>query len=475
MSEETINAFQTAPDSKKMLTLLGIYVGVIANIFITVGMSTLLPAAAAEIGGIEYYPLATTIGGVLGIMALPMAASIGTKNPELKRVLFVAFMIVSAVVMIGYSLAPSMMVIVGISVFYGFLSVAAFGLGYPMIRDMFDAQRAGVYLGAVGTIMSIGMLAGPVATGLVIDGFGWRAVCHILWPVELISALLVFIGVKVTKKEVANLAVNSGGFDVAGALAMMVMLAGFVLALSFGTSYIPFGGIANYALLAMAVIGLFALVFIIRKKGAGAIIPAPVLKDRNTLIFTLNNFLGNLAGLPAFFFLPLFMINVLGSSATEAGIAILLFSVIGLFLSPILGKMIAKAGTAKPVLIMGTIVRIIVGTAFVFVLVPGVPAWVLYILMFIAGIYSSQQLVTFSVGPQIQIKPEMRTQSNSVIQVAQNLGSMVSRTICTLFIGILGVAGGVQAGFIMALAASVLYLILGLFLKKLEPADAQKG
>jgi MFS family permease len=465
------NPFQDAPRFKKMMTLFSIYLGAVSMIIVSSGMATLLPAAATEIGGADYYPLATTIGGVIGIAAMPMFGYFGAKRPDLRTPFIAMSMTITAVVLFVYGIAPNMMVIVGISLFYGFITVGIYALGYPVIRDIFGQEQSGVYLGAIGTVMGIGMLIGPVGVGLVIDNFGWRAVCHIIWPLLVIAALLAFFGVRVSREDAEPYKSASGSFDGLGAFAMCLMLFGFVISLSLGSSLIPFGSIPNYILIALAVVGLVALVVIVRKKGAAAIIPSTVLKDRNTLVFTVSNFFGSFAGLPIFFFLPMFMLYVLQASATEAGLAILLYSIINLPLSPILGRMIAKAGTAKPVLIVGTILRIIITALFVILLVPGVAIWVIYVLAFVSGIYSSVQSVVYSVGPQIQLAENLRMQGNSVIQVAQNLGSIAARTLCTLAMAGLGAAMGTTAAFAMALAAGVIQLILAFFLKKPEPAS----
>ena len=454
------------------MTLFSIYLGCVCMIIISSGMATLLPAAAREIGGVEYYPLATTIGGVIGVAAMPMFGFFGAKRPDLRSPFIAMSMAITGLVLFVYAIAPSMMVIVGISIFYGFITVGIYALGYPVIRDIFDQKQSGVFLGAIGTVIGVGMLVGPISVGLIIDNFGWRVVCHCVWPLLVVAALLAFFGVRVSRNDAAPFASTSGSFDGLGAFAMCLMLFGFVISLSLGTSLVPFGGIFNTILIFLAVAGLLMLILVIRKKGAAAILPSTVLKDRNTLVFTVSNFFGSFAGLPIFFFLPMFMLYVLGTSATEAGLAIMIYSIPTLFLSPILGRIIAKSGSAKLILVAGTILRIVITTLFVIVLVPGVSVVVIYVLAFISGFYSSQQSVVYSVGPQIQLKDAIRMQANSVIQVANNLGSIAARTLCTLAIAWFGAAIGTTFAFSMALGAGVIQLILAFFLKKKEPEEA---
>jgi MFS family permease len=218
---------------------------------------------------------------------------------------------------------------------------------------MFNQVQAGVYLGLVGTMASIGMLVGPVLTGFLITYVGWRVVCHIIWIGLAISAVLIFMGVKVTKEQVENIAIKIN-FDAAGTIILAVFLACLILPLSLGNNFLPFGSAVNSGMLAVAVISLIALIMVIRKKGGNAIIPATVLKDKNTLLLSLLNLLLNFSSMAIFFLL----------------------------------------------------------------LKPSTSIYVVWALMFIAGYYNSTQSVTFSTAPQIQVGPDIRLQSNSVIQTA---------------------------------------------------------
>lgn len=170
-----------------------------------------------------------------------------------------------------------------------------------------------------------------------------------------------------------------------------------------------------------------------------------------------------------FFFMPTYVLYIIGGSATQASLTTTMMSVVGLVLSPILGKRIAKTGNARDVLVGGTLIRIAVTAAFLVLLRPSTNIILIYVLMLFAGIYNCQHSVTFSTAPQIQVKPERRVLGNSVIQVAQNLGAGVGTAVFTLVIGIYGVASGMKAAFLIAIATAVVALVFALFLKKLEP------
>ena len=474
-TETKLNAFQAAPNSKKLMTVIGVYCGVFANLLVSMTNSTLFPAAAAEIGGMEIYGLAQGISGILSVCAMPIFGFIAARNPHLKRTLLALGLGVGAIVLLIRALAPSMMVIIVANVFWGMVSAGVFAVGFTMIRDVYDRKQAGVYLGLVGTMMSIATIVGPFLGGIVIDRISWRVWCWILFAILAIAFIVVLMGVKVSKEEVADLARKGGAFDFAGAIVITIFLGCLIIALSMGGSYVRFGTPLNTGLLIVALISLVVLAFIIRKKQNDAIIPVDALKDRNTVVLASANFLHNFGAMALSFFIAGFIMRQLTEDpicltigpALAGGLASVLMAVLGLFLSPVFGKMIAKSGTAKNVMTIGNVFRVVVMAAFVFVLVPGVPVWVIYVLMFLAGVFDSQQKATQSAAPQIMLSADLRTIGNSTIQLGQSLGAGIGMAIFTLLVG-MNPAGGMRMCMIVALVAWIILFCITSLLKKPE-------
>lgn len=225
-------------------------------------------------------------------------------------------------------------------------------------------------------------------------------------------------------------------------------------------------------LFAVAAVSRVALVVSIARKGDDAIVPVSALKDRNTLVFSGVNFMYNFGSMSLSFFIPGFimttltddpLVGILGG-AFAGGLALSIRAVPGLFLGPFFGKMIAKNNSAKGALMIGNIFRLIVIVCLVLFLVPGVPVWVIYVLMVLAGIFTSQHSVTMSAGPQIQLRPQFRTIGNSVIQLSQNLGGSVGTAVFTLMVSA-DAAAGMHMCMVATLIAWVLLAIISFFMK----------
>ncbi|SHN60080.1 MFS transporter [Desulfitobacterium chlororespirans] len=467
-----MNPYQAVNPGKKIMTVIGVYIAMIAAIMMSSGGSTMLPAAAKEIGGESIFSLAQTLLGVCSVALMPLYGYLGARFPAEKRTLIWVSYLITAVIVFSRGLVNSMWAIVIPSFLIGCYSPAIYVLGFSIIRDMYDMKQAGVYLGAVGTMQAIGMLIGPTLTGIIIQTASWRVVNFIIGPLFLLGALLVLAGAKITKEEGKSIA-RTGTFDLPGAIATVLFLTGLILALSI-TNYAPFGSPANSLLFAVAAFGLVWLIVIIRKKGTEAFIPAPVLKDQNTLCLTLNNFFCNLSTMALYFFLPAYVINVMKLPPTYAGLVITIYSIPGLFLGPIYGRMIGKAGNARNVSIFAQVIRIGVSLAFIFVLTPSTPIFVVLGLMFLAGFYGASGGVIPAAAPQIQIRPEIRQLGNSMVQLGQNLGGSISIAIYTLVITMAGMVSGIKIACGLAAAFAVIALLVSFPLKKLDLAEEGK-
>ena len=473
---EEHNAFKDAPSKRKLFTVIAVYLGLFGNLMCSTSNSVMFPAAAAEIGGMDIYGLAQGISGILGVCAMPIFGFIGARNPAAKRWMAGGAVAVGALVLFIRGIAPNMLVIIAANFFWGVVSAGIFVIGYAMIRDMYSKMQAGVYLGVVGTVTSLGQLIGPFLGGFIIDNIGWRVMCFILCAILALSAVFFLVlGVRVTKSEVADLAVKGGSFDFSGAIALMVFLAGIIIVLSMGGNYVPFGSTLSNALIVVTIVSFVAIVLVVRKKKNDAIIPLNALKDRNTLVFASTNFLGNFGAMTLTFFIPGFIMRTLAADpmvqtigpALAGGLSSTLMAILGLFLGPIFGRMIAKQSNAKMVMTIGNVFRIVIMAAFIFVLVPGVPLWVIYVLMFFAGVFNSQQAVTKAAGIQIQLKPELRTTGNSVAQLGLNLGAAVGTALFTLLVGA-DPMGGMRICMIIALAAFIVQFFITFLLKKAD-------
>jgi MFS family permease len=469
-----MNPFAAAPTSKKMLTVVGVFLAMITSIFISSSTSILLPVAANEIGGLDIYPLATSIAGCLGIALMPLYGYIAAKNPAGKRMLAAISFIISGVITFSRGFAPDMWFIIIPSVIFSLYSPAIYVLGYSTIRDMFSKEQAGTTLGLAGTMQSIGILAGAPLIGLFIDLAGWRLPFYILGPLFIVAALLVLFGVSVTREQTKDMAVSGLTFDFLGAAAVILFLASVTLALSL-TRYLPFGSVGNWSLWALAAAAVVLLVVDVLKKKGKAFVPSEVLSDRNVLGLFGYTFFINFTVMGCYVFLPLYASHVMQQSSAAAGLILTCMSIAGLFMGPIYGRLIGKAQNARTIALLSSAIRILVLIGFIVLLRPTASILIVYVLMLIMGFSSSAGSVVPAVGPQVMFGDAKRQMGNSVVQLGAGFGSSISIAVFTMVAASFGVENGMPVIMIISLVGTVVMFLISLVLKKLPTSEKAEG
>ena len=215
-AQENQNPFALAPDGKKKLFLVGLLLCVFGSIMQSTTLSIMLPMSVRDVGGQDIYSLASTLGAPIGIVGMPLYGYLAARQPSIKIPLMVVSYIVGCVVLVLRFIAWDMWIVILAMVFWGMVSPATFVLGYSLIRDMFDAKKAGAYLGMCGTAMMLASLIGPIGGGALMGIVGWRAFNLVILPFMLVGALCIAFSVKVTKEQMAPFARGGSSFDLLG-------------------------------------------------------------------------------------------------------------------------------------------------------------------------------------------------------------------------------------------------------------------
>ncbi len=321
---------------------LGLVTLVAAAAFSRLGVSTALPAAAEELGGLGLYGWVFTGFTLANIVGLAVAGPVFDRFGLVKPLAagtasFAGGLLLSSV-------APAMWVVVTGRVLQGLgagaLSVAAYsaiGRGFPEnIRPKMLALNASAY--------TIPSLVGPVLAGLIAENLTWRWVFAILVPMAPLAAFLVRGPLTRLDRDTGN-AADAAPLADNGTL-LRALQGGLALSVGLGAMLIAPNLALDWALLALA-IGLPSAFLGIRQ-----ILPAGTLTLRRGLpanvVFAAAL---SMAFFTADLFVPLALVSTRGVSATLAG-AVLTAGIIGWTAGAYLPDRLLKAEVAK-----GTIAR----------------------------------------------------------------------------------------------------------------------
>ncbi|TIV19576.1 MAG: MFS transporter, partial [Mesorhizobium sp.] len=224
----------------RWLVLLSVCLAAMTMPLSFTGPAVALSRIAADLGG---SPLAlnwVTNAFMLTFGAGLMAAGALADNHGRKRI-FLAGLAVYLLAALGCMLAPDIVWFDMFRALQGIGGAAAFAGGASALAQEFDGRSQLRAFSFLGTSFGIGLAFGPVASGLLIDTFGWRAIFVLVAVLGVAAAALGLHTVTESRDPDAT------GLDWAGAGTFTIALA----ALTYGVLQAPQSGWANPFVLAL--------------------------------------------------------------------------------------------------------------------------------------------------------------------------------------------------------------------------------
>ncbi|MDX6583861.1 MAG: hypothetical protein QOI10_3045 [Solirubrobacterales bacterium] len=222
------------------------------------------------------------------------------------------------------------------------LSPAALSIVTTTFRDGAERNKA---LGVWGAVAGAGGAAGVLLGGVLTQYLGWEWVLWVNVPIGIAAAALAPRLIAESRSESATRA-----FDFAGATAVTAGLATLV----YGLVEAPgagWGSTQTVGLLSAAAILLVGF-YAIERRSAAPLVPFSIFRQRT---LTGANVVGILTGaslFSMFFFISLYMQNVLGYSAIKTGVSYLPLAVSIIVAAGIASQLVTRIGF-KPVLATG--------------------------------------------------------------------------------------------------------------------------
>jgi EmrB/QacA subfamily drug resistance transporter len=233
--------------------------------------------------------------------------------------------------------APTVEVLIAGRVLQGVFGALLTPSSLAVIVGAFSQRERGAAIGSWTAWVGIAVIIGPLAGGWLVDTASWRLIFGINVPFVVVTLLLVRRAVSARPREGAHVPV-----DWWGALLTIGGLAGPVL----GLIRQPAVGWSSAQVWGPALLGLVLLAaFVARERTTPyPMLPLSMFRRRNFAFANLQTLFmyGGLGA--AFFFLVLFLQQVAGYSALEAGLATLPSSLIMFALARRAGRMADRFG-----------------------------------------------------------------------------------------------------------------------------------
>jgi EmrB/QacA subfamily drug resistance transporter len=265
-----------------------------------------------------------------------------------RRRMFLAGVVIFAVSSAGIGLAPTDTWLIGGRAVQGVGAALMMPATLSIITNAFPPHERGKAIGTWAGVSALALAIGPVVGGFLTESVSWRAIFFLNLPVAAGAVAVTLFAAHESRDETVERQI-----DVPGIATITAGLTALVLALVEGNQW-GWGSVEIVSLLVFAAIALTAFV-VIELRTRVPMVDFSFFRSRSFLGANLVAFAVSFAMLAMFFFIALYMQNILGYSPLEAGVRFLPSTLMILIVAPISGRLTDRIGP-RPLIVTGLVI-----------------------------------------------------------------------------------------------------------------------
>ncbi len=414
---------------EKTFTLIGALLGLLLAALDQTIVATAGPAIQKDLN-IEQslYTWITTAYLVTSTMMVPIYGKLSDIYGRKPILLIGIGIFLAGSVLCGLSSAPWM--IIASRAVQGLGSAALFTSAFAIISDIFPPAVRGRYTGLFGAVFGLSSVIGPLAGGFLTDNFSWHWVFYVNLPIGAIA--LAFIISKMPKLQLSQ---SKPTIDFLGAFLLLITVVPLLLALSLGKTTITpgetgflWGSWQILGMFAVSLVGLIAFL-ITEQRVKDPILDLKLFNIRTFAIGNLAAFVLGAGFLAGIVFLPLFMVIVVGLSATNSGLTImpLTFGIVaGNIVS---GQLVSRIGRYKPLMLIALVLLMVAFVVMGFTLTPTSTQLEVTLKMILVGIGLGPSIPLYTLAIQNAVPPQSIGVATSSATFFRQMGSTIGVAI----------------------------------------------
>jgi EmrB/QacA subfamily drug resistance transporter len=320
--------------------MLGMFLAMLDNLIV----GTALPTIVGDLGGISHLSWVVTAYTLATAACTPIWGKLGDLYG--RKGMFMA----SIVIFLGGSMLSGLSQ--NMDELIGFRALQGLGAGglmvgaFAIIGDLVPPRERGRFQALIGGMMPVAFVGGPLLGGFLTDNFSWRWAFYVNVPLGAVALLVTGLGMRLHTPHL------KAKIDYIGALLLTVGIVALTLVASWGGTEYPW---TSTQIITLAVVSVLALVAFgyVEGRVPEPIIPPRLFRNRNFTVAQILSFLVGAAMFGAINFLPQYMQDVQGASATTSGLLLLplMFGMLVVMLAT--GQLIMRNGRYRIYPIIG--------------------------------------------------------------------------------------------------------------------------
>lgn len=314
----------------------------------------------------------------------------------------------------GVSTSTTMLIIA--RVFQGLGAAFMMPATLSIVTNAFSPAERGRAIGTWAGVSAVALAIGPVVGGFLTEQVSWQSIFFLNVPVGVVAILATVFAVRESRDHTVG-----HKLDPLGVGALTISLTALVVALVDGNSW-GWGSPAIIGLFAASVV--FAVAFLlIEPRVKAPIIDFSFLRSRDFLGANLVGFVVSFAMFGVFFFIALFMQDILGYSPLEAGVRFLPSTLAIVLLAPVAGRVTDRIGPRWPIVAGLTLVaislflqtRISVGDTYEDI-------WIVFVLL---GMGLAFTITPMSTAAMNSVEPTKAGVASGILSMSRMIGGTV--------------------------------------------------
>jgi EmrB/QacA subfamily drug resistance transporter len=391
------------------ITSVALFMTTLDNLVVTTALPVIRKDLHASLGGLEWTVNAYTLTFAV---LLVTGAALGDRFG--RRRLFVVGLGIFTAASAAAALAPSIGFLVGARALQGLGGAIVTPLTLTILSAAVPANRRGLVLGAWGGISGLAVAIGPLVGGAVVEGISWQWIFWLNVPIGL--ALIPLAALRLSESRGPNSTLDLPGLGLASA-----GLFGIVWGLVRGNQI----GWGSAEIVSMLTAGLLALgLFLLwEARAAAPMLPLRFFRSRTFSAANAASLLMFFGMFGSIFLLAQFFQTVQGYSPLQAGLRILPWTAMPIFVAPIAGALSDRIG-GRPLMAVGLALQA-AGLAWIAaVSTPTVPYADLVGPFVISGIGMAMYFAPVANVVLSSVRPEEEGQASGANNAIRELGGV---------------------------------------------------